>query len=60
MAQLMEITRTRAVYVSCEPSTLVRDLAVAEQSGWRISDVRAFDLFPHTHHTECVVTLDRL
>lgn len=59
MARLLEVARTRAVYVSCEPSTLVRDLVVAERAGWQISDVRAFDLFPHTHHTECVVTLDR-
>ncbi|MCT1556943.1 TRAM domain-containing protein [Helcobacillus massiliensis] len=56
--RLLELTRQRAVYVSCEPSTLARDLRAAEQAGWRIIDFRAFDLFPHTHHLESVVTLE--
>ncbi|MDO5661897.1 MAG: class I SAM-dependent RNA methyltransferase [Brachybacterium sp.] len=61
--ELMELlarsVRHRIVYVSCEPSTLARDLPVAEKAGWRITDLRCFDLFPHTHHTESVVVLDR-
>lgn len=56
---LAQAVRERIVYVSCEPSTLARDLAVAEQHGWRIEDLRAFDLYPHTHHIETVVVLDR-
>ncbi|PWH05828.1 class I SAM-dependent RNA methyltransferase [Brachybacterium endophyticum] len=57
MGLLCERTRERIVYVSCEPSTLARDLHVAEESGWRIEDLRAFDLFPHTHHIESVAVL---
>lgn len=61
--ELMELlaaaVRTRIVYVSCEPSTLARDLAVIEKLGWRIVDLRAFDLFPHTHHLESVTVLER-
>lgn len=56
---LAERVRERIVYVSCEPSTLARDLAIAEQKGWRIEDLRAFDLYPHTHHIETVVVLER-
>lgn len=56
--ELTAATRRRIVYVSCEPSTLARDLAVAERHGWRIADLRAFDLFPHTHHIESVAVLE--
>lgn len=59
MRLLTRCVATRIVYVSCEPSTLARDLAVAEQAGWRVADLRAFDLFPHTHHIEAVAVLDR-
>jgi tRNA/tmRNA/rRNA uracil-C5-methylase (TrmA/RlmC/RlmD family) len=51
--------RTRIVYVSCDPATLARDLAAAESSGWRVRDLRAFDLFPHTHHIETIAVLER-
>ncbi|GAA4527853.1 TRAM domain-containing protein [Brachybacterium paraconglomeratum] len=62
--ELMELlattVRQRIVYVSCEPSTLARDLAVIEKKGWQIADLRAFDLFPHTHHVESVAVLERV
>jgi tRNA/tmRNA/rRNA uracil-C5-methylase (TrmA/RlmC/RlmD family) len=44
-------------YVSCDPATLARDVAVARSAGWRLGRLRAFDAFPMTHHVECVVTL---
>ena len=59
MEQLCSITRRRIVYVSCDPATLARDLAVAEKAGWRVVDLRAFDLFPHTHHIESVAVLEK-
>lgn len=59
MDLLAERVRERIVYISCEPSTLARDLAAIEQKGWRIEDLRAFDLFPHTHHVETVAVLER-
>lgn len=59
MELLCSAVRQRIVYVSCEPATLARDLAVAEKSGWQIVDLRAFDLFPHTHHVESVTVLER-
>jgi tRNA/tmRNA/rRNA uracil-C5-methylase (TrmA/RlmC/RlmD family) len=59
MGLLAAAVRQRIVYVSCEPSTLARDLAAIEKQGWRIVDLRAFDLFPHTHHIESVTVLER-
>ncbi len=45
------------VYVACDPAALARDLATAAASGYRLAELRAFDLFPMTHHVECVATL---
>jgi tRNA/tmRNA/rRNA uracil-C5-methylase (TrmA/RlmC/RlmD family) len=49
----------RFAYVSCDPATLARDLALLVAGGWRLEDLRAFDAFPMTHHLECVATLAR-
>ncbi len=46
-------------YVSCDPATLARDLAVFARRGWQLADLRAFDAFPMTHHVECLATLER-
>jgi len=48
----------RAVaYVACDPAALARDVAVFAEHGYRLSGLRAFDLFPMTHHVECVAVL---
>ena len=49
----------RFAYVSCDPATLARDLALLIAGGWRLDRLRAFDAFPMTHHVECVATLSR-
>jgi tRNA/tmRNA/rRNA uracil-C5-methylase (TrmA/RlmC/RlmD family) len=49
----------RFAYVSCDPATLARDLALLAGGGWTLEDLRAFDAFPMTHHVECVATLTR-
>jgi tRNA/tmRNA/rRNA uracil-C5-methylase (TrmA/RlmC/RlmD family) len=50
--------RPRAIaYVACEPSALARDLATFADLGYRLSRLRAFDLFPMTAHVECVALL---
>lgn len=45
------------VYVGCDPAALARDVATFARHGYRVAALRAFDLFPMTHHVECVATL---
>ncbi|MGI9157501.1 MAG: class I SAM-dependent RNA methyltransferase [Marmoricola sp.] len=52
--------RPRAVaYVACDPAALARDVAIFAENGYTLSRLRAFDLFPMTHHIECVALLTR-
>jgi tRNA/tmRNA/rRNA uracil-C5-methylase (TrmA/RlmC/RlmD family) len=48
----------RAVaYVACDPAALGRDVGTFRGLGWELTELRAFDLFPMTHHVECVALL---
>jgi 23S rRNA (uracil1939-C5)-methyltransferase len=58
-AALARIGATEVVYVSCDPVTLARDLAVLTQAAYRIESVDLIDLFPQTFHIETVVRLTR-
>jgi tRNA/tmRNA/rRNA uracil-C5-methylase (TrmA/RlmC/RlmD family) len=49
----------RAVaYVACDPASLARDVAYFMESGYELTNLRAFDLFPMTRHVECVALLE--
>ncbi|HZG95835.1 MAG TPA: TRAM domain-containing protein [Mycobacteriales bacterium] len=51
--------RPRGVaYVACDPASLARDVATFAECGYRLSALRAFDLFPMTAHVECVALLE--
>ena len=56
---LSRMSPDRAVYVSCNPETLARDLAVFAKCGYSAVRAQPVDMFPHTAHTECVVLLER-
>jgi 23S rRNA (uracil1939-C5)-methyltransferase len=56
---LAKIGSTAICYVSCDPSTLARDLRVLIEDGYRIESIHLFDLFPQTFHIETIVQLVR-
>jgi tRNA/tmRNA/rRNA uracil-C5-methylase (TrmA/RlmC/RlmD family) len=50
----------RAVaYVACDPAALGRDVATFLKFGYRVRELRALDMFPMTHHVECVALLEK-
>lgn len=57
--QLAAFGPARVVYVSCDPATQVRDLGILQELGFKLEDIQPFDLFPHTRHLECIMTLTR-
>jgi tRNA/tmRNA/rRNA uracil-C5-methylase (TrmA/RlmC/RlmD family) len=48
----------RIAYVACDPAALARDLRFFADRGYAVTSLRAFDLFPMTHHVECVALLE--
>lgn len=56
---LVRFSPQRIVYVSCDPATLARDVALLTEKGFRLTSAEAFDLFPRCAHVESVVTLTR-
>lgn len=49
----------RIAYVACDPAALARDTAYLQEAGYALASLRAFDLFPMTHHVECVAVFQR-
>jgi 23S rRNA (uracil1939-C5)-methyltransferase len=49
----------RVVYVSCNPSTLARDLNYLDQKGYKCVEIQPVDMFPHTMHVECVALIEK-
>lgn len=52
-------TPRAAAYVACDPAALARDVAIFAEHGYAVTALRAFDVFPMTHHVECVALLTR-
>lgn len=55
---LLTIAPKRVVYVSCDASTLARDLQLLTSQHLRLTRLGLFDMFPRTHHVEVVATLE--
>lgn len=61
VVQAMAVLKPRAiVYVACDPAALARDTTYLSEAGYEISKIRAFDLFPMTHHIETVALFGRI
>jgi len=59
VSQLADLAPAQLVYVACDPVALARDLGLFAERGYELTALRAFDLFPNTHHVEAVATLQR-
>ncbi|KOU60103.1 TRAM domain-containing protein [Streptomyces virginiae] len=52
------LSARRIAYVACDPAALARDLGYFKEHGYKPRTLRVFDLFPMTHHVECVAILE--
>ncbi|HEY4268748.1 MAG TPA: class I SAM-dependent RNA methyltransferase, partial [Galbitalea sp.] len=59
VAALAALAPAQLVYVACDPVALARDVGYFAERGYRLDGLRAFDLFPNTHHVEAVARLVR-
>ncbi len=57
--KLIELGPERIVYISCDPATLARDLAILQDGNYRVKEVQPFDMFPQTVHVETLVVCHR-
>jgi tRNA/tmRNA/rRNA uracil-C5-methylase (TrmA/RlmC/RlmD family) len=57
--QLGTLAPAQVVYVACDPVALARDVALFAGHGYQLKTLRAFDLFPNTHHVEAVALLSK-
>lgn len=58
LPNILKFDTNQIIYVSCNPSTLARDLEyILENSNYEVEKIKAMDMFPHTHHIETIVSL---
>ena len=56
---LVTLAPKKVVYISCNPETQARDVAFLIKNGYRVKKIQPVDMFPHTEHVECIVSLVR-
>ena len=57
ISNILKIKPRKVIYISCNPASFVRDLAKLEEE-YEIKSIQPFDMFPFTHHVECVSVLE--
>jgi tRNA/tmRNA/rRNA uracil-C5-methylase (TrmA/RlmC/RlmD family) len=57
--RIIDASPKRIVYVSCNPTTLAPNAAELVEAGWTLKKVRPVDMFPQTHHIECIALFER-
>ena len=60
MKEIIRISPSKIAYISCEPSTLVRDIKVLIDGGYSVEFVQPFDMFPQTFHVETLTLLKKV
>tara|TARA_B100000902_G_scaffold26676_1_gene32117 strand:- start:2215 stop:3603 length:1389 start_codon:yes stop_codon:yes gene_type:complete len=56
---IITLSPSKIIYVSCNPSTQARDVKIFLEDNYKISDIQPIDMFPHTPHIECIITLKK-
>jgi 23S rRNA (uracil1939-C5)-methyltransferase len=59
IGNMLALKPSKILYISCDPTTLARDLALLSYSAYRLTRVQFVDMFPQTYHIECVAELVR-
>ncbi len=59
LEKISRLKANKVTYVSCNPSTLARDLQILIEQNYRIQKITALDLFPQTHHVETIASLEK-
>ena len=59
ITHLASLSPSKIIYISCDPATLARDIALLSGLGYQLSEVTPLDMFPQTHHVECVALLEK-
>lgn len=59
LTSLLTLSPKKVVYISCNPETLARDLAVLTGRGYEVRGIQPVDMFPFTHHVECICLMAR-
>ena len=59
LESIVELNPERVVYVSCNPTTMSRDVKYLVDNGYKVKEVQPVDMFPHTSHVECIALIQR-